>query len=58
MVRIIRSAIDEYKDAYEKMKWRCEIAELFNERYEKKIKQLEKENNAYKVLLKKQLEGE
>ena len=58
MVTIIRSEIDIYKEAYKEMKFRCEIAETFNKRYEEQIKILQEENNAYKILLRKQLGGE
>ena len=58
MVTIIRNPVDEYKIAYEKIKWKLEIAEGFNERYEKYIKKLEEENRAYKILLKDKLEEE
>ena len=58
MVTIIRNPIDEYRIAYEKTKWKLEIAEAFNERYEKKIKRLEEENKAYRILLKDKLEKE
>lgn len=61
MITIIRSPIDEYKDAYKKEKFKRECYELLIDSYEKKIKQLDKENQAYKILLKKELnnrEGE
>lgn len=56
MITFIRTPADIYKKAYEDMKFKYEIAEAFNERYEKQIKQLKEQNEAYKVLLKKQLE--
>ncbi len=55
MVTIIRSEIDIYKQAYRDMKIKCEIAEKINTRYEQQIKELQEENNAYKILLRKQL---
>lgn len=58
MVTIIRSEIDIYKQAYQDMKIKCEISEKINIRYEQQIKELQEENNAYKILLRKQLGDE
>ena len=48
MVTIIRSEIDVYKEAYKKMKFKCEIAEAFNERYEQQIDNFFKTCHCYK----------
>lgn len=55
MVRIIRKPEDVYKEAYEKLKFKNECYDLLIDRLNEKVKRLEEENNAYKILLKDKL---
>lgn len=58
MVRIIRKPEDVLKEAYEKLKFKHECYELLIDRLEEKVKRLEEENNAYKILLRDKLNEE
>lgn len=56
MVTIIRSLADTYKEENKKLKLKCEIYEKYIEALEKQRNKLKEENNAYRILLRKQLE--
>ncbi len=58
MVAIIRSLADTYKEENKKLKLRCEFYEAYIDALEKQRAELKEENTAYKILLRKQLEGE
>lgn len=58
MVTVIRSLADTYKEENKKLKLKCELYETYIDALEKQRAELKEENNAYKVLLRKQLEGE
>ena len=53
-----KSLVDTYKDLYKKEKMKNNLNELLVESLDKKIKKLQKENEAYKILLKKELNEE
>lgn len=55
MVVMCKSLIDTYKDLYKKEKMKNNLNEILVENLDKRIKKLEKENEAYKTLLKKEL---
>lgn len=55
MVVMCKSLIDTYKDLYKKEKMKNNLNEILVESLDKRIKKLEKENEAYKILLKKEL---
>ena len=56
MVVIVKSLADTYKEENKKLKLRCEIYEEYIKALERQRNKLRDENNAYKVLLKNQLE--
>ncbi len=56
MVVIVKSLADTYKEENKKLKLRCEIYEEYIKALEKQRNKLRDENNAYRVLLKNQLE--
>lgn len=58
MVVMCKSLIDTYKDLYKKEKMKNNLNEILVESLDKRIKKLEKENEAYKILLKKELNEE
>lgn len=58
MVTVIRSLADTYKEENKKLKLRCEFYETYINALEKQRAELKEENAAYKILLRKQLEGE
>ena len=58
MVTVIRSLADTYKEENKKLRLRCEFYETYINALEKQRGELKEENAAYKILLKKQLEGE
>lgn len=58
MIVMCKSLIDTYKDLYEKEKIKNNLNELLIESLNKRIKRIEKENEAYKILLKKELKEE
>ena len=58
MIVMCKSLVDTYKDLYKKEKMKNNLNELLVESLDKKIKKLEKENGAYKILLKKELNEE
>lgn len=58
MIVMCKSLIDTYKDLYKKEKMKNNLNELLVESLDKRIKKLEKENEAYKILLKKELNEE
>lgn len=55
MIVMCKSLIDTYKDLYKKEKMKNNLNEILVESLDKRIKKLEKENEAYKILLKKEL---
>ena len=58
MVTVIRSLADTYKEENKKLRLRCEFYETYINALEKQKAELKEENVAYKILLRKQLEGE
>jgi hypothetical protein len=58
MIVMCKSLVDTYKDLYKKEKMKNNLNELLVESLDKRIKKLEKENEAYKILLKKELNEE
>ena len=58
MIAIIRSLADTYKEENKKLRLKCELYETYIDALEKKRAELKEENTAYKILLRKQLEGE
>ena len=58
MIVMCKSLIDTYKDLYEKEKMKNNLNKLLIESLNKRIKRIEKENEAYKILLKKELKEE
>lgn len=58
MIVMYKSLDDTYKDLYKKEKMKNNLNELLVESLDKRIKKLEKENEAYKILLKKELNEE
>ena len=56
MVTVIRSLADTYKEENKRLKLKCEIYGEYIDLLEKRKAELEEENNAYRILLKKQLE--
>lgn len=56
MIAIIKSLADTYKEENQKLKLKCEIYEEYIKALERQRNKLRDENNAYKVLLKNQLE--
>ena len=58
MVTIIRKPEDVLEEAYEKLKFKNECYELLIDGLQEKVKQLEEENNAYKILLRDKLSEE
>lgn len=58
MIVMCKSLIDTYKDLYQKEKMENNLNKLLIESLNKRIKNLEEENEAYKILLKKELNKE
>ncbi len=58
MITIIRKPEEVYKEAYEKLKFKHECYELLIDKSQEKVKKLEEENDAYKILLKNKLNKE
>lgn len=58
MIVMCKSLIDTYKDLYKKEKKKNNLNELLIENLNKRIEKLDKENEAYKILLKKDLNKE
>lgn len=56
MVAIVKSLADNYKEENKNLKLKCEIYEEYIKALERQRNKLRDENNAYRVLLKKQLE--
>ena len=56
MIAIVKSLADTYKEENKKLKLKCEIYEEYIKELERQRNELRNENNAYRVLLKKQLE--
>lgn len=56
MIAIIKSLADTYKEENKRLKLRCEIYEEYIDVLEKQRGKLKNENNAYRILLKNQLE--
>ena len=56
MIAIIKSLADTYKEENKRLKLRCEIYEKYIDALEKQRGKLKNENNAYRILLKNQLE--
>ena len=56
MIAIVKSLADTYKEENKKLKLRCEIYDEYIKALERQRHRLRDENNAYKVLLKNQLE--
>ncbi len=56
MIAIIKSLEDTYKEENQKLKQECEIYKIYIKALERQRNELKKENNAYRVLLKKELE--
>ena len=55
MVKFCRSAVDEYSIKYERQKFLNECYEIIIDAQAEKIRKLKEENNAYKILLTKEL---
>ena len=53
-----KSLVDTYKYLYKKEKMKNNLNELLIENLNKRIEKLDKENEAYKILLKKDLNKE
>lgn len=58
MIVMCKSLVDTYKDLYKKEKMKNNLNELLIENLNKRIEKLDKENEAYKILLKKDLNKE
>lgn len=58
MIVVVRSLADTYKEENKKLKLKCELYETYIDSLEKQRAELKRENKAYKILLKEQLEGE
>lgn len=58
MVSIVKSLADIYKEENKTLRQKCELYELYINALEKQREKLKEENTAYKILLRKQLEGE
>lgn len=58
MVTVVRSLADTYKEENKKLKLKCKFYETYIDALERQRAELKEENTAYKVLLRKQLEGE
>lgn len=58
MISIVKSLADTYKEENKMLRQKCELYELYINALEKQRAKLKEENTAYKILLKKQLEGE
>lgn len=56
MIAIVKSLADTYKEENKKLKLKCEIYEEYIKELERQRNELRNENNAYRVLLKNQLE--
>lgn len=56
MVLVVKSLVDTYKQENKMLKLKCELYEKYIDKLEKQRTKLKNENNAYRVLLKKQLE--
>lgn len=56
MIAIVKSLADTYKEENKKLKLKCEIYEEYIKALERQRNKLRDENNAYRVLLKNQLE--
>ena len=56
MIVIVKSLADTYKQENKKLELKCEIYEEYIKELERQRNELRNENNAYRVLLKKQLE--
>lgn len=57
MIAIIKSLADTYKKENKELKLKCELYETYINALEKQRAELKEENNAYKVLLRKQMKG-
>lgn len=57
MIAIIKSLADTYKEENQKLKQECEIYKIYIKALERQRNELKKENNAYRVLLKKRVGG-
>lgn len=55
MIVYIKSLAEQYKDDYNKLKFKYDYYKILVESQDRKIKELEEELNAYKILLKKEL---
>lgn len=58
MIVMCKSLVDTYKYLYKKEKTKNNLNELLIENLNKRIEKLDKENEAYKILLKKDLNKE
>ena len=58
MIVICKSLVNTYEDLYKKEKMKNNLNELLIENLNKRIERLDKENEAYKILLKKDLNKE
>ena len=56
MIATVKSLADTYKEENKKLKLKCEIYEEYIKVLERQRNKLRDENNAYRVLLKNQLE--
>ena len=56
MIAIIKSLADTYKEENQKLKQECEIYKIHIKALERQRNELTEENNAYRVLIKKELE--
>lgn len=56
MIAIVKSLADTYKEENKKLKEICKLYEIYIDALEKRRTELIEENNAYRVLLKNQLE--
>lgn len=56
MVLVVKSLVDTYKQENKMLKLKCELYEKYIDKLEKQRTKLKNENNAYRVLLKNQLE--
>lgn len=56
MIAIVKSLADTYKEENKRLKLKCEVYEEYIKVLERQRNKLRDENNAYRVLLKNQLE--
>lgn len=57
MVLVVKSLADTYKQENKMLKLKCELYETYINALEKQRTKLKNENDAYKILLKNQLEN-